>query len=248
MNPSDTKKPTQDGQAADERVYRIKGWHKFQHFKDRRPPWIKLYRDILDDIEWHDLAPESAKTLIALWLIASENDGALPDSRSLAFRLRMPVASVHHHLSALSHWLEHDDTVVISDCHSTGYHVDTPEESRGESEREGEKEIEREAEPEGGGLAGLIAMIRGCRPEYSGLREADLYNVLSTSPRHLLEAMVREWCADQTNAIEPLRVPLASLRKRVAMMASRELSFDEQVKEEDRLRQERYAREGVPNG
>ena len=36
-------------------TYRIKGWVKFQHFKDRRPPWIKLYRDILEDPDWHDL-------------------------------------------------------------------------------------------------------------------------------------------------------------------------------------------------
>jgi hypothetical protein len=30
-------------------TYRVKDWTKFQHFKDRRPPWIKLYRDILDN-------------------------------------------------------------------------------------------------------------------------------------------------------------------------------------------------------
>ncbi len=28
--------------------YRIKNWDKFQHFKNRRPPWIKLHREILD--------------------------------------------------------------------------------------------------------------------------------------------------------------------------------------------------------
>ena len=31
---------------------RIKNWKKFQHFRDRKPPWIKLYRDLLG--EQHD--------------------------------------------------------------------------------------------------------------------------------------------------------------------------------------------------
>ena len=59
-------------------IYRVKGWKKFQHFKDRKPPWIKLYRDLLDELEWHELDPPAAKALVAIWLIASENEGFLP--------------------------------------------------------------------------------------------------------------------------------------------------------------------------
>ena len=63
---------------------RIKGFSKLQQFKDRSPPWVKLYRDILDDPDWHELDGESAKTLVMLWLIASEDEtkqGLLPDNR-----------------------------------------------------------------------------------------------------------------------------------------------------------------------
>lgn len=98
-------------------AYRIKGWAKFQHFKDRRPPWIKLYRDILEDPDWHDLDGDSAKVLVALWLIASEDeghDGKLPDIRRLAFRLRMSESKAQQAISKLSHWLEHDDIALIS--------------------------------------------------------------------------------------------------------------------------------------
>ena len=105
---------------------KIKGWAKFQHFKDRRPPWIKLYRDILEDPDWHDLDGDTAKILVALWLIASEDEGqegALPDTRRLAFRLRVSEAKVNQALVKLSHWLEHDDINAIS----TGYQVDAPE-------------------------------------------------------------------------------------------------------------------------
>ncbi len=73
----------------------VKCWQKFQHYKDRAPPWIKLYRDLLDDLDWHELRGEDAKALIMMWIIASENDGALPPLEKLAFRLRMPLADVH---------------------------------------------------------------------------------------------------------------------------------------------------------
>jgi hypothetical protein len=60
---------------------KIKNWKKLQHYKDRKPPWIKLYRDLLDDPEWHELSGDDAKHLIMLWLIASEDEnGVLPDA------------------------------------------------------------------------------------------------------------------------------------------------------------------------
>ena len=118
-------------------TYKIKGWTKFQHFKDRRPPWIKLYRDILEDPDWHDLDGDTAKILVALWLIASEDEdqnGALPDVRRIAFRLRLPETKVKQSLNKLSHWLDQDDDIVIS----SGYQSDAPE-TETETETETEK-------------------------------------------------------------------------------------------------------------
>ena len=94
---------------------KVKGWNKFQHFKDRKPPWIKLYRDILDDLEWHELDPVAAKALVAIWLIASENDGELPEMKKLAFRLRVSEKQAISIVSQLDHWLIQDDINVISD-------------------------------------------------------------------------------------------------------------------------------------
>lgn len=114
---------------------RIKGWNKFQHFRDRTPPWVKLYRDLLDDPDWHDLDGDSAKTLIMLWLIASEDEthiGTLPDIRKLAFRLRIDKKKLEHQIAKLSHWLIQDDITMISGR----YQVDAPE---GEGEGEGEE-------------------------------------------------------------------------------------------------------------
>jgi len=116
---------------------RIKNWTKFQHFKDRRPPWVKLYRDILDDLEWHELDPLAAKVLVMLWLIASENEGQIPDNKTLAFRLRLTELKTKEIIIKLSHWLEQDDINKIS----KGYQVDLPE-------RETETELETETKRE----------------------------------------------------------------------------------------------------
>ena len=113
-----------------------KNWAKFQHFKDRKPPWIKLYRDLLDDIEWHELDGELAKTLVMIWLIASEDiKGILPNLKQLAFRLRINENTLKQRLTKLDSWLIQDDIKVISDR----YQDDAPE-TETETEREKEKD------------------------------------------------------------------------------------------------------------
>ena len=114
---------------------RIKNWTKFQHFKDRRPPWVKLYRDILDDLEWHELDPLAAKVLVMLWLIASENEGRIPENKTLAFRLRLTEVKTKEIVIKLSHWLEQEDINPISN----GYQHDLPET---ETERETETDLD----------------------------------------------------------------------------------------------------------
>jgi hypothetical protein len=116
-------------------MLRVKNWSKHQHFKDRTPPWIKLYRDILDDPDWHELDGDTAKVLISLWLIASEDEthsGLLPCSRKLAFRLRIKESQLKQYITKLSHWLIQDDINVISG----GYQVDAPERAGEETETE----------------------------------------------------------------------------------------------------------------
>ena len=115
---------------------RIKDWAKFQHFKDRRPPWIKLYRNLLDDIQWHELEPAAAKFLVMLWLLASEDLGVLPDTKTLAFRLRISEKLVDSTISKLGHWLDNDDITVISERYQDVNVSD-------HQERETEKETER---------------------------------------------------------------------------------------------------------
>jgi hypothetical protein len=129
---------------------RVKNWHRFQHFKDRRPPWIKLYRDILDDPDWHDLDSEASKALVMLWLIASEDDGRLPDTKKIAFRLRISEQKTKSLIGKLSHWLEQDDISAISDRHQS----DAPE-----TETETETETYKEETEKGTERVSRLAVI-----------------------------------------------------------------------------------------
>jgi hypothetical protein len=96
-------------------VITIKDWDEFQHFKDRNPLWIKLYRKLLDNIEWHTLSGEEAKALVMLWLLASEKKGVLPSIKETAFRLRTTESKLKQTLARLSYWLIESDECLISD-------------------------------------------------------------------------------------------------------------------------------------
>jgi len=127
---------------------RIKNWEEFQHFKDRNPIWIKLYRKLLDDKQWYDLDPAAAKLLVMLWLLASENQGELPTIPDIAFRLRLAEKHVSLSISRLSHWLIQDDIKMISGRYQDDIlETETETESETESERELETDQETETDP-----------------------------------------------------------------------------------------------------
>lgn len=111
-------------------IVQIRNWQKHQHYKGRRPPWVKLYRDLLDDEEFHLLSPQAAKTLMLLWLLASEDEsmqGLLPSKKKIAFRLRMTEKLLESSLSELSHWVVQDASTLQADCQQL-----VPSEDRGQ--------------------------------------------------------------------------------------------------------------------
>ena len=58
---------------------RVKNWSKFQHYKDRRPPWIKLYPSLLQDYDYSLLSDNSKLTLLHIWMLASLLDNKIPN-------------------------------------------------------------------------------------------------------------------------------------------------------------------------
>ena len=59
-------------------TFSVVNFDKFQHYKDRRPPWIKLYNDTLSDYEFCKLPDASKAHLIAIWLLASRYNNKIP--------------------------------------------------------------------------------------------------------------------------------------------------------------------------
>lgn len=115
---------------------RIKNWDTFQHYKSgknaaKRPEWIKLYTELLDDLEFHELDGKTAKVLVMLWMLASESGGVLPCLKKAAFRLRITEQELRTCLGRLTHWIE------------GSYDIPRTEEKREEREREREREERR---------------------------------------------------------------------------------------------------------
>lgn len=110
-----------------------KNWQKFQHYKDRSPPWIKLHRELLDDREFM-LLPIASKALAPLlWLLASESaDGTFDASDDeLIFRLRVTKKD----LAGLRPLIDKGFFTVASGALAERKQVARPE---GEVEAEGE--------------------------------------------------------------------------------------------------------------
>lgn len=71
---------------------RIVNWKTFQHYKERRPPWIKLHRSLLEKREWIELSADASKLLVNLWIIASDSDEGVIERTAddIAWSLRIP--------------------------------------------------------------------------------------------------------------------------------------------------------------
>lgn len=56
----------------------VKDYERFQHYKDRDPPWIKLYVRLLEDYHFARLPDASKAHLILVWVLASRLENKIP--------------------------------------------------------------------------------------------------------------------------------------------------------------------------
>jgi hypothetical protein len=56
----------------------VKNHHQFQHYRDRNPPWIKLYGSTFNDCAFTELPDASKLLLIGLWVLASRTRNHTP--------------------------------------------------------------------------------------------------------------------------------------------------------------------------
>jgi hypothetical protein len=67
--------------------YTVRNWRRFQHYKHRSPPWIKLHFEMLTSADWVMLDDASKLLAIACMLLASRNEGRVPADPSYIKRV-----------------------------------------------------------------------------------------------------------------------------------------------------------------
>jgi hypothetical protein len=111
-----------------------KNWDNFQHYKHRSPPWIKLHKNLLDDMAFQRLPVASKAIAPMLWLLASESqDGVIHRTpEEIAFRLRMTEKEV---VSAIKPLIDNGFFIEDSSMLAERLQDATTEKSRVESEK-----------------------------------------------------------------------------------------------------------------
>lgn len=61
----------------------VKNFSRFQHYRDRNPPWIKLYGDVLVDAAFLQMPEAAQAQLMKLWVLASQFGHPLPNNPKL---------------------------------------------------------------------------------------------------------------------------------------------------------------------
>ena len=60
------------------KYFRVRNLEKWQHYKDRNPPWIKLHRDVFNNYDFSDLEDYEKAHVIFIWLLASQMNNKMP--------------------------------------------------------------------------------------------------------------------------------------------------------------------------
>jgi hypothetical protein len=150
-----------------------KNWRDFQHYKNRNPPWIRLHRSLLDNLEFHRLPVASRALAPLLWLLASESTDGLIDANpeNLSFRLRMSEKEIN---SAIRPLIDKGFFVVLQDASNT----------LAEGLRDADSETEAETE-EIGAKAPVLAVGVKPKPRRSSRVPEDFQPDLAMAVREI---------------------------------------------------------------
>ena len=95
---------------------RCKNWDSYQHYKKKNKnysveqPWFMMYgRKLVGERRFMGMTPEQRDFLVVgCWCIGSQNNGFLPSSEDIAFKMRIEVKEVEVHIKLLLEqgWLE----------------------------------------------------------------------------------------------------------------------------------------------
>ena len=188
--------------------FSVKNFEEFQHYKDRSPPWIKLYNELLDNYEFGRLQDASKMHLISIWLLASRSDNHIPYDADWIARKINATESVNLQVLVDAGFIipeqslpsmEQDASNSIAECKQTARPERETEESR-EEKRErptkskkidlGTWQLDEKGrgiiEAEGLSPADVMAKIRDWAVNAGSKR-------LKTDPH----AFLRNWCRSE---------------------------------------------------
>lgn len=126
----------------------VKNWEKFQHYADRDPTWIKLYRDVLTTEAWVLGTDVSRLLQIAITLLAARYKNSIPNRWALIKKVASLDFSESQFKTALDHLseqnfleiqrVEHPDSNGLAPCYAR------EEKIRGEESREEERREDKD--------------------------------------------------------------------------------------------------------
>ena len=112
---------------------KVANWEKFQHYKDRCPPWIKLHRDLLRSYDFRCLQDASKLHLMLIWLLASQLDNKIPADEKY-IKEQIGVSGKISFNELIDKGFLIDDSNTLADCKQSAI-VETEAETYTESEK-----------------------------------------------------------------------------------------------------------------
>lgn len=115
----------------------VKNWDKFQHYKDRNPPWIKLYTDTFHRRDFNRLPDDSKLLALCIWTLAAREascaKGSIPlDLDWIKMQCGLGPTVTKSSLQVLiSQGFVTCDSDMLADCKQDAI----PEERRGEKRK-----------------------------------------------------------------------------------------------------------------
>lgn len=170
----------------------VKDFERFQHYKGRTPPWIKLYNALLDDYRFVQLSDAARGQLILIWLVASRHHNRIPNDREYIARAIHAKSKLQLDVLIEAGWL-----AVVTDApaplaerkqNASKALATCPQSAIPEVEEE--KEVETETTP---------SLVREAEPKRQ-------------EPQTALPDSVMEWCKRQEKPVGWIAALVAMLK------------------------------------
>lgn len=71
------------------KILQVRNWSKHQSWRSDRgqPPWIKIYRALLRDVDWISLSDAQRGQLVSIWMLAADRNGEVPNDPKIIRKL-----------------------------------------------------------------------------------------------------------------------------------------------------------------